>query len=81
MAFDPEHARWAIDQRAKIQHTLLTLYIHLDVLDPEAVPFALSEYIDDLIAAAFSLWRAYFWPITYVYFPTLRMLRRSFSKR
>jgi hypothetical protein len=57
---DTAHLTWVIDQRAKIQHTLLALYTYLnetgaqDSHAPEAVA------LNDLIAAAFSLWRAIF---------------------
>ena len=54
------HTRWAIDQRANVQHTLLALYEHLKVHNPNIEPWPRTSVIDDLIAAAFSLWRAVF---------------------
>lgn len=58
--FDPVHTRWAIDQRAKIQHTLLALREYLVHHNPDEAPWPHTSFIDDLIAAAFSLWRAAF---------------------
>ena len=57
---DAEHLRWAIDQRAKIQHTLLTIYEYVRDLAPDDAWSDKEEAIDDLIAVAFSLWRAVF---------------------
>jgi hypothetical protein len=58
---DIAHLEWAIDHRAKIQHTLLALYEYVR----RAAPFHTNPIINDLlldhlIAAAFSLWRAIF---------------------
>ena len=55
---DVDHLKWSIDQRAKIQHTLLALYEYVKRPQPEG--FAKTQLLDDLIAAAFSLWRACF---------------------
>lgn len=57
---DVEHLGWAIDQRAKIQHTLLALYEYVRDAAPDDAWNEKEEAIDDLIAAAFSLWRAVF---------------------
>ncbi|MDP2331841.1 MAG: hypothetical protein Q8M19_14215 [Reyranella sp.] len=57
---DTDHLEWAIDQRAKVQHTLLALYIYVSETPPDEAWSAKEEVIDALIAAAFSLWRAVF---------------------
>lgn len=57
---DAGHMWWAIDQRAKIQHTLLALYIYVREAPPDHVSSAKELVLDSLIAAAFSLWRAVF---------------------
>jgi hypothetical protein len=54
------HLRWTIDQRAKIQHTLLALYEYVRLNAPERRDWVKPSLLDDLIAAAFSLWRAVF---------------------
>ena len=62
MADKPEiaHLEWAIDQRAKIQYTLLALYQYIRKNAPEQRDWVKPSLLDDLIAAAFSLWRAVF---------------------
>ena len=57
---DLAHLEWAIDQRAKIQHTLLALYDFVRSNQPEQLPLEKRTLLDNLIAAAFSLWRAVF---------------------
>jgi hypothetical protein len=57
---DVEHLAWAIDQRAKIQHTLLALFEYVRDAPPDDPWSEKEEAIDDLIAVAFSLWRAVF---------------------
>lgn len=57
---DVEHLKWAIDQRAKVQHTLLALYSYVSAIAPDEPWSAKEEVIDALIAAAFALWRAVF---------------------
>lgn len=57
---DAEHLKWAIDQRAKVQHTLLALYELVRDTPPDDAWTDKEEAIDDLIAVAFSLWRAVF---------------------
>ena len=57
---DLEHLAWAIDQRAKIQHTLLALYEYVRNNEPEHRDWVKPYMLDHLIAAAFSLWRAVF---------------------
>lgn len=61
---DVEHLEWAIEQRAKIQYTMLKLYQFLQTYNPDMQapesPLARTSALDDLIAAAFSLWRAAF---------------------
>jgi hypothetical protein len=57
---DLEHLEWAIDQRAKIQHTLLALYKFVRDNSPDQLGLVTMSLLDDLIAAAFSLWRAVF---------------------
>jgi len=57
---DIRHLTWVIDQRAKIQHTLLALYEYVQKNVPEHRDWVKPSLLDDLIAAAFSLWRAVF---------------------
>lgn len=57
---DMEHLRWAIDHRAKIQHTLLGLYDYARTVSPAVGEAWQIPLLDDLISAAFSLWRAAF---------------------
>jgi hypothetical protein len=57
---DVVHLKWAIDQRAKIQHTLLALYEYVRQSDRDQIDCAAERLLDPLIAAAFSLWRAVF---------------------
>lgn len=57
---DIEHFKWAIDRRGKVQQTILALYEFLESYQPEATKWQEEAFIDDLIAAAFSLWRAVF---------------------
>jgi hypothetical protein len=57
---DIAHLKWAIDQRAKIQHTLLSLYEFLRNTMPHIENTMDDLFVDHLIAAAFSLWRAVF---------------------
>lgn len=55
-----QHLVWAIEQRAKIQRTLLALYEYGTAFGPESSdPFRLKLF-NDLVGAAFSLWRAVF---------------------
>lgn len=57
---DAGHMGWAIDQRAKIQHTLLALHVYVRKAPPDHVASYNELVLDALIAAAFSLWRAVF---------------------
>jgi hypothetical protein len=58
---DIEHLKWAIDCRADIQHTLLALYTFVRRPSPDDQrDWVRPSLLDDLIAAAFSLWRAAF---------------------
>jgi hypothetical protein len=58
---DLAHLEWAIDHRAKIQHTLLALYDFLRRNQPaDQRDWVMPTFLDHLIAAAFSLWRAVF---------------------
>jgi hypothetical protein len=56
---DFEHLKWAIDQRAEIQRTLLALY---DFVCRHRPPqeYDLNYVLGYLVGAAFSLWRAVF---------------------
>lgn len=54
---DVKHLAWAIEHRAEIQRTLLALYELSFGLDSD--PFKLTLF-NDLVGAAFSLWRAVF---------------------
>ena len=58
---DVEHLRWAVDQRAEIQRTLLALYEYVRKTTSAAGYADPKAYLlDNLIGAAFSLWRAAF---------------------
>jgi hypothetical protein len=57
---DVVHLEWAIEQRGKIQHTILALYKYATAQPPEGPGFPKSYLLDHLSAAAFSLWRAAF---------------------
>jgi len=58
---DIEHLRWAVDQRAEIQRTLLALYGYVRKNKPSAGYANPRDYIlDHLVGASFSLWRAVF---------------------
>jgi hypothetical protein len=58
---DVEHLRWAVNQRAEIQHSLLALYEYVR-RTPSTAGYADTKVylLDHLIGAAFSLWRAVF---------------------
>jgi hypothetical protein len=58
---DVDHLRWAVDQRAEIQRTLLALYEYVR-RTPSKTGYADPKVylLDHLIGAAFSLWRAVF---------------------
>jgi hypothetical protein len=58
---DVEHLRWAVNQRAEIQRTLLALYEYVRKT-PSKTGYAEPRVylLDNLIGAAFSLWRAVF---------------------
>jgi hypothetical protein len=57
---DLEHLTWAIEQRSEIQRTLLALYEYVRGHEfCRSQPYTLS-LLDELIGAAFSLWRAVF---------------------
>jgi hypothetical protein len=57
---DIDHLEWAIDQRAKIQHTLLALYSYAKKVPPEDRTFFQDSIFDSLLSASFALWRAVF---------------------
>jgi len=57
---DVEHLEWAIDQRAKVQHTLLALYVYVRNTPPDDAWAYQEGLLDSLISAAFALWRAVF---------------------
>jgi hypothetical protein len=54
------HYEWAIEQRAKIQHTLLALYKQVLKTNPKQTDWTLTYLMGHLISASFSLWRAVF---------------------
>jgi len=54
-----EQLTWAIEQRAEIQRTLLALYDILSRYPPQHY-FVEHHALDNLVGAAFSLWRAVF---------------------
>lgn len=55
-----EHMAWAIEQRAEIQRTLLALYEFVHSYKLDALKIEDTYLLDNLIGAAFSLWRAAF---------------------
>ncbi|MDI1265557.1 MAG: hypothetical protein PS018_20110 [bacterium] len=56
-----KHLRWAINERAKIQHTLLALYELFRQRPPKQYPSWWEEIlIDHFLGAGFALWRAVF---------------------
>jgi hypothetical protein len=57
---DVEHLRWAIEQRAEIQRTLLALLEFVRSHKQTAADFVPNYLVNHLIGAAFSLWRAVF---------------------
>jgi hypothetical protein len=59
-SIDQEHLAWAIDERAEIQKTLLALYDCLTHHPASKSGFEYQNMLDNLIGAAFSLWRAVF---------------------
>jgi hypothetical protein len=56
---DLYHQAWAIQERARIQHTLLALYAYV-LADTDTSDSMRYVVADNLIAAAFALWRAVF---------------------
>lgn len=76
---DIEHLRWAIEQRAEIQRTLLALYDYVRNKGSNAGYADPSVYIlDHLIGAAFSLWRAVFLAETYRTDESIRQSQEAF---
>src|ERR1700690_2914443 len=59
-SLDVEHLEWAIEQRGKIQLTILALYKFARGQPAEGPDFPKTYLLDHLSAAAFSLWRAAF---------------------
>jgi hypothetical protein len=57
---DPDHLRWAVDQRGEVQRTLLAVYNHVRNHHPADRDFVHKHMIDHFAGAAFSLWRAVF---------------------
>lgn len=57
---DIEHLKWAIEQRAEVQHTLLALYSFTSRRQGDHLDTFERRLLDSLIGAAFSLWRAVF---------------------
>ena len=57
---DFDHLKWSIDKRADVQRTLLALYTYVRCRPAENVKPIDIDLLDDLIGAAFSLWRAVF---------------------
>lgn len=57
---DPEHLKWAIEQRSEVQRTLLGVYNRLREHDPNDRDFVPKHMLDHFAGAAFSLWRAVF---------------------
>jgi hypothetical protein len=50
-----DHLEWLIERRSDVQHTLLALYKFVSSGNDDVF-----DHVDDLIASAFSLWRAVF---------------------
>ena len=59
---DVNHLRWAVDQRAEVQRTLLALYEYVRRKKTPGGSHAEPQVyiLDQLIGSAFSLWRAAF---------------------
>jgi hypothetical protein len=57
---DLAHLAWAIDHRAKIQHTMLALLELVRETEVSHAEWVKPNLMDHLIAASFSLWRAVF---------------------
>ena len=57
---DFDHLKWAIDKRADIQRTLLALYTYVRRRPVKNIKPIDVDLLDDIIGAAFSLWRAVF---------------------
>jgi hypothetical protein len=76
---DIEHLRWAIDQRAEIQRTMLALYEYVRANRTSLGYANPKEYIlDHLVGAAFSLWRAVFLAETFRSDETIRESQEGF---
>jgi hypothetical protein len=74
-----EHLRWAVDQRAEIQRTLLALYEYVRNTPSTGSYANPREYLlDNLIGAAFSLWRAVFLAETYRTDESIRKSQETF---
>jgi hypothetical protein len=76
---DVDHLRWAIDQRAEIQRTLLALYVYIR-RTPSNTGYADPKVylLDHLIGAAFSLWRAVFLAETFRTDETIHQSQEAF---
>jgi hypothetical protein len=76
---DVEHLRWAVDQRAEIQRTLLALYEYVRS-NPSSSSYAEPKVylLDQLIGSAFSLWRAVFLAETFRTDETIQQSQEAF---
>jgi hypothetical protein len=55
-----KHIVWAVDKRADVQRSMISLYEYVRTHRPDAQKFDDRYLLDHLIGAAFSLWRAVF---------------------
>jgi hypothetical protein len=75
---DVRHLAWAIDQRAKIQHTMLALLELVREIEVNHAEWIKPKLMDHLIAAAFSLWRAVFLAEKVREIPTIQKAQEDF---
>jgi hypothetical protein len=76
---DVEHLRWAVEQRAEIQRTLLALYEYVRKTPSKSGYAEPKVYLlDNLIGAAFSLWRAVFLAETFRTDETIHQSQEAF---
>lgn len=78
---DFEHLVWAVDQRAEIQRTLLAIYKVIRTHTPPQYGYDKMHILNDLIGAAFSLWRAVFLAETFRDVKTIHENQEAFLEK
>ena len=78
---DLEHLAWAIDQRAEIQRTLLALYKFIRTRKLPQYDHDTMHIFNDLVGAAFSLWRAVFLSETFRDISTIHQSQEDFLEK